>query len=181
MSDLELALLVAAASLIGAAVGGVISGATTVWIESRRATREGEREDDAARAVARVLYQELFRAEWTLNTCLLNHCWWPEHVTLTPRLDEASRLGLASRLPADHWYMVLMGTSALEVADIDRSMAPSDIGTQVPDLPPDRAEGLRETRLKVREARRALADFAGVADVHEEAASRPITRLDASS
>ena len=39
----------------------------------------------------------------------------------------ANRLALASKLPPDHWYVVLMATSALEVADIDRSMAPADL------------------------------------------------------
>ena len=97
INDLELAAIVAAATLLGAALGGVIAAIGSVLVERQSARREQDRERDAARGIARVLYADLFRAEWSLNVALKHRCWWPQEERLAPAsLGETNRLALAT-------------------------------------------------------------------------------------
>lgn len=119
---LYVALITGGSALLGAAVGGLISGAFSLEGEkkrqqfareeaTRRDDREDRREDAAAQGAARVMASEFKRALSILIAAKLARAVFPEHSINVSEV--ADRKLVAPRLDAAQWHRVVVGEQVL--------------------------------------------------------------------
>ncbi len=122
ISDLALALIVAAASAIGAAIGGGIAGLVTYHVEEGRRRfdrqREQERADIAYRRAARLLVDELVQATAAIDPTierLAKGAKPAPFIKLTVPGWDQQRDVLATYLSDEDWVRVSHAISHLHV------------------------------------------------------------------
>jgi hypothetical protein len=109
--------------LAGVLVGGATTYVTQVRLDRARERRERERDEAAAKAVARLLGDDIYRAQTAISDwCLSNHSWWPGNpMRPDPSPDELALV--ASRLDWDRWSALGHGLGAFRELGLRRSHA----------------------------------------------------------
>lgn len=125
-SNVGIALIAAAASLIGTIVGGLVTGGVALKAEEKRQTfaremdavrRDEEQEGDRRkeRAAARLVHVELIKCRAGITTTLNNRERAPDPLIVLPEAArEAHSEHLALRLPSDVWGSLQIAYSAIE-------------------------------------------------------------------
>jgi hypothetical protein len=104
--------------LVGVVIGGVITFASSYFLESQKAAREREREERtraaSLRLAARIVDAEIADALSSAQFTLENKRWGPE--PLRPELTDwlAHRITLAAELSGAEWVAVLRAAITIE-------------------------------------------------------------------
>jgi hypothetical protein len=112
LSDVVLTVLIALATLAGAAVGGLIAAGGNLLVDHRRAARDQRRARDENRASARQVWLELEDARWTFDTALRESVW--RATEPSTRAWDENRVRLAASLPLEDWRLVARAVGAVE-------------------------------------------------------------------
>lgn len=92
MRSVTLAVVAAAVfGLIGVLVGGVLSFATTVYLQDRR-------DRSSLRSIARLAYDDCLHFQSTLVRALATPGWWPAGEAIDPQVDDGDRKFLLGEL-----------------------------------------------------------------------------------
>jgi hypothetical protein len=127
--------ITAGAGILGALVGGGVTGRVTIRGERERQrfteeqdrvrrVQERERERIRAGAVARYLRLELREAQSAVATCLKRGCWWPVESQFSPNLDVDQLLLLSAETDRTEWMRIEALLSVIKSAEQMRASVP---------------------------------------------------------
>jgi hypothetical protein len=103
-TDVGISLIAAGSAVLGAAVGGSVSGAFSLRSERNRRDREDAQELKLAKGAAREMRATLRQSREELQTALDTHAWWLEDGAVrTSSLHIEERKVLASLMTKDQW------------------------------------------------------------------------------
>jgi hypothetical protein len=113
-SDLRVVLIGAGAAVLGAVVGGLLTGWVSLRAEDKRqnfqreldaasAQRDAEHERLVIRGLARATRTQLLLAVMMIRASARTGAWWPVHQEIEIRVEHEDRKQLASHLAAEAW------------------------------------------------------------------------------
>jgi hypothetical protein len=147
----------ATAGVVGALVGGGVTGGLTLWGETRRqefAERmersRNEREDAeralAVRAAARVLRHRLKATQVIVEVAVEMHAWWPAETNLVAELPAREWRLLAASMTPDDWGLIERAERRLlAIREAHSFLDNFDESEELPELGDKNLESLRET------------------------------------
>jgi hypothetical protein len=121
MSDLATSL----AGLAGVAVGGGATYLTQLRLDGAREKRARQREQNEAMAAARLIGDDLYRAQTAITDyCMSNQAWWPGNpMRREPSSEEVGLI--AGKLTWEEWRAVDHGVAAFRELTTRRDQSES--------------------------------------------------------